>query len=227
MAAHGQMPDFCLVGEPTNPARLGEVVKIGRRGSLTARITVRGIQGHSAYPHRADNPIHRLVRVLADLTASPLDSGTVWFEPSTVQVTGFDVGNPAANVIPAAARAVVNIRFNDLHTGESLRSWLEQALARHAERFDLAVSVSGESFRTEPGAAVRGLCAAIQAATGITPRLDTGGGTSDARFIKNICPVVELGLAGATMHKANECVPVAEIAALTDIYAAVLRAYFV
>ena len=224
LAETGQVPDFCLVGEPTNPRRLGDVVKIGRRGSLSARITVHGIQGHSAYPHLADNPVHRLVRTLAALIAAPLDAGTVWFEPSTLAVTSIDVGNQATNLIPASARAALNIRFGDRHTGASLEAWLRAVLAQHAERFDLQVSVGGESFRTEPDARVRAMCGAIERRTGLAPRLDTGGGTSDARFIARHCPVAEFGLVGATMHRSDESVPVAELRALADIYRDILAA---
>lgn len=222
MEAHGQIPDLCLVGEPTNPAELGEVVKIGRRGSLNARLVVHGTQGHAAYPHRADNPVHRLVRILAALTAAPLDAGSEWFEPSTLQVTGVDVGNPAFNVIPAAASARLNIRFNDLHTGAALREWLRATAAQHAERFELDVSVCGESFLTRPGDAVERLCAAIAGACGRRPRMDTGGGTSDARFIARYCDVAEFGLVGATIHQVDERVPVDELRALARVYRAVL-----
>ncbi len=222
MAAKGQVPDFCLVGEPTNPARLGEVVKVGRRGSLNARITVHGTQGHVAYPQRADNPVHRLLRALAALTAEPLDAGTADFEPSSLQVTSIDVGNPAPNVIPAAASAALNIRFNDRRTGESLATWLRAALARYAERFECAIAVSGEAFLTAPGPLLDRLCGAIARASGIVPRRDTGGGTSDARFITRYCPVAEFGLVGATMHQADELVPVAELRQLTRIYRAIL-----
>ena len=225
MAANGHMPDFCLVGEPSNPARLGEAIKIGRRGSLTARIAVHGVQGHAAYPQLADNPVHRLVRALAALTAAPLDAGSDWFEPSTLQVTSIDVGNPAGNVIPAEARAVLNIRFNDRHSGASLTAWLRAALAQHAERFDLDVFVSGESFLTRPGPAVERLAGAVRAVTGVEPRLDTRGGTSDARFIAPLCPVAEFGLVGRTMHQVDECVPVAELRDLARIYAAVIAAF--
>lgn len=224
MAAHGHVPDLCVVGEPTNPQRLGEVIKIGRRGSLTAHIAVHGIQGHTAYPQRADNPVHRLLRALSALTAAPLDAATERFEPSSLQVTTVDVGNPASNVIPASARAVVNIRFNDRHTGAGLSDWLGAVLAQHAGRFDLAVAVSGESFLTSPGPLVLALQAAVTATTGIVPRLDTGGGTSDARFIARHCPVAEFGLVGATMHQADERVPVADLHALAGIYGAMLRA---
>ena len=222
MAAHGQVPDFCLVGEPTNPVRLGEVIKIGRRGSLNAGITVIGVQGHSAYPQRADNPVHRLVRTLAALTAAPLDAGTEWFEPSSLQITSVDVGNPASNVIPRTARAALNIRFNDRHTSAGLKAWLAAALAQHAEQFELDVSVSGESFLTKPGAFVDALTRAVAASTGVAPRLDTGGGTSDARFISRYCPVAEFGLVGASMHQVDERVPVAELRQLAAIYRDVL-----
>jgi succinyl-diaminopimelate desuccinylase len=169
--------------------------------------------------------VHRLVRALAAMTAAPLDAGTDWFEPSSLQLTSVDVGNPATNVIPAAARAALNIRFNDRHTGASLAAWLRAVLAQHAERFDLEVSVSGEAFLTEPGPLVERLRAAVAGGTGIEPRLDTGGGTSDARFIARFCPVAEFGLVGATMHKVDECVPVAELLALSGIYRAVLAAF--
>jgi succinyl-diaminopimelate desuccinylase len=224
LAERGETPDLCMVGEPTNPTRLGEVVKIGRRGSLNASIVVHGTQGHSAYPQRADNPVHRLTRALAALIAAPLDAGSARFEPSSVQVTSIDVGNPASNVIPALARAKLNIRFNDHHTGASLEAWLRTTIARYAERFDLTVTVSGESFRTEPGPWTAALCAAIEAATGVAPRLDTGGGTSDARFVARYCPVAEFGLVGASMHQADEHVPVADLNRLAEIYAGVLAA---
>jgi succinyl-diaminopimelate desuccinylase len=224
MSQHEHIPDFCIVGEPTCIARLGDTIKIGRRGSLNARITVHGTQGHAAYPHRADNPVHRLVNAAAALTAAPLDAGTEWFQPSSLQFTSIDVGNPASNVIPATARAALNIRFNDRHTGASLSSWLRAVLEQHAERFDLDVVVSGESFVTQPGGAVEVLRRAVAATTGVDPRLDTGGGTSDARFIARYCPVAEFGLVGSSMHQADECVPVAELCQLADAYHAALRA---
>lgn len=224
MVANGQVPDFCLVGEPTCPTRLGEVIKIGRRGSLNATITVHGTQGHVAYPQRADNPIHRLVASLAAITAVPLDAGSKWFEPSTLQVTSIDVGNTVTNVIPAAARASVNIRFNDRHSSGLLTAWLRAALARFAERFDLDVSVGGESFLTPPAGMIDRLCQVVALETGIQTRLDTGGGTSDARFITRYCPVAEFGLVGATMHQIDERVPVAELRELARIYRAALAA---
>ena len=222
MAANGQLPDFCLVGEPTCPVRLGDVVKIGRRGSLNARIVIHGVEGHVAYPHRADNPAHRLVRALAALTAAPLDAGSDWFEPSSLQITSIDIANKATNVIPASASAALNIRFNDRHSGASLGAWLRAVLGQHAERFDLDIAISGESFLTQPGPLVDTLRGAIARVTGVEPKLDTGGGTSDARFIARFCPVAEFGLIGATMHQVDECVPVAELRDLARIYAGVL-----
>ena len=225
MRANGQIPDFCVVGEPTNPARLGDMIKVGRRGSINAEITVHGVQGHVAYPHRVDNPVHRLVRALAALTAAPLDAGSTFFEPSTLQVTSIDVGNPATNVVPAQAAAKLNIRFNDRHSGASLTAWLRAALAQYADRFEINVSISGESFLTEPGPLVDTLRHAVATATGIDPTLDTGGGTSDARFIAQYCPVAEFGLVGATMHQVDERVPLDELRALARTYRGVLDAF--
>ncbi len=223
MAANGHIPDMCLVGEPTSKARLGDTIKVGRRGSLNAAITVQGTQGHSAYPQRADNPVHRLVRVLHALTAEPLDGGTEFFEPSTLQVTSVDVGNTATNVIPPEARARLNIRFNDRHSEASLTARLREVLAREAPRHELAVACSGEAFLTQPGPFVDALVRAVRAETGEAPRLDTGGGTSDARFIARYCPVAELGAVGATMHQADERTPVAELRALAALYARVIQ----
>ncbi|MBN8904020.1 MAG: succinyl-diaminopimelate desuccinylase [Rhodospirillales bacterium 69-11] len=225
MQANGQVPDFCLVGEPTCPVKLGDMVKIGRRGSVNIGLEVFGTQGHVAYPHRADNPVHRLLRALSALTAAPLDAGSEWFEPSSLQVTSIDVGNAATNVIPVSARAALNIRFNDRHSGASLIAWVRATVAQHAERFELTTSISGESFLTKPGPMVDILVGAIQAATGVTPKLDTGGGTSDARFIANYCPVAEFGLVGSTMHQIDERVPVAELRDLARIYRGVLSAF--
>jgi succinyl-diaminopimelate desuccinylase len=225
MRANGQVPDFCLVGEPTCPVKLGDMVKIGRRGSVNMKIEVYGTQGHVAYPHRADNPIHRLIRALDALTSAPVDAGTDWFEPSTLQITSIDVGNGATNVIPASARAALNIRFNDGHSGASLTAWVRATLSRYAERFDLESSISGESFVTKPGPLVDILRNAIKGATGVDPKLDTGGGTSDARFIANYCPVAEFGLVGATMHQTDERVPVAELRDLARIYRDIIAAF--
>ena len=225
MKANDQIPDFCLVGEPTCPVKLGDMVKIGRRGSVNMTVEVFGTQGHVAYPQRADNPVHRLIRAMAALTAAPIDAGTEWFEPSTLGVTSIDVGNTATNVIPASARAMLNIRFNDKHSGKSLTDWVRATVSQYAERFDLQSSISGESFVTKPGPMVDILRNAILGATGIDPKLDTGGGTSDARFIANYCPVAEFGLVGATMHQTDERVPVAELRDLARIYRGVIDAF--
>jgi succinyl-diaminopimelate desuccinylase len=225
MQQNGQIPDFCLVGEPTCPVKLGDMVKIGRRGSLNVTLSVFGTQGHVAYPHRADNPVHRLLRVLAALTAVPVDAGSDWFEPSTLQVTSIDVGNPVTNIIPPTARAMLNIRFNDRHSGASLIAWLRATVAQYAERFELEPTISGESFVTQPGPMVEILQRAIVEATGVTPKLDTGGGTSDARFIARYCPVAEFGLVGASMHQTDERVPVAELRDLARVYRGVISAF--
>jgi succinyl-diaminopimelate desuccinylase len=209
LAARGGIPDCCVVGEPTSKVVLGDTIKVGRRGSLNATLVVHGTQGHSAYPQRADNPIHRLVRVLAALTATPLDQGSQFFEATTV--------------IPPSATARLNIRFNDLHTEASLTAHLRAALERDAPRHELAVVCSGESFLTQPGPFVAALERAVLAETGQVATLDTGGGTSDARFIARHCPVAELGAVGATMHKADESTPVAELRALTRLYARVIE----
>ena len=230
MAARGEIIDACVVGEPTNPTRLGEMVKIGRRGSLTGRLIVHGAQGHVAYPHLADNPIHRLVRMLAPLSKTYIDEGSDYFQPSSVQVTTIDVGNPATNVVPAQARATFNIRFNDLWTSAKLEAWLRQVfdegLGRDGGSYELDCSVSGESFLTEPGWFSNLLQDAIEGVTGLRPELSTTGGTSDARFIRAVCPVAEFGLVGQTMHKMDERVTVADIRKLADIFKAVLRAFF-
>ncbi|MGK7868518.1 succinyl-diaminopimelate desuccinylase [Falsiroseomonas sp. E2-1-a20] len=225
LAARGEIPDACVVGEPTSKVALGDTIKVGRRGSLNAAITVQGTQGHSAYPQRADNPVHRLVRVLGALTAEALDGGTAFFEPSTLQVTSFDVGNTATNVIPASATARLNIRFNDRHTEASLTAHLREVLAREAPRHELAVVCSGEAFLTQPGPFVAALERAVRAECGREAALDTGGGTSDARFIARYCPVAELGAVGATMHQADESTPVEELRALARLYARVIEEF--
>jgi succinyl-diaminopimelate desuccinylase len=224
MEANNQIPDMCIVGEPTSKAVLGDTIKIGRRGSMNVGIALHGVQGHSAYPQRADNPIHRLVRVLHSLTAEPLDAGSEWFEPSTLQVTSFDVGNPATNVIPPVARARMNIRFNDRHSSAKLTARIRDVLEAEGARYELDVSCSGESFLTQPGDFVATLQAAVRQAAGVEPALDTGGGTSDARFIARYCPVAELGAVGTTMHKADEQTPVEELRALSRLYSAVIAA---
>lgn len=222
MAANGHIPDMALVGEPTSRGTLGDTIKIGRRGSLNAFVTVTGIQGHSAYPAKADNPIHRLVAALGPLLAAPLDNGSEFFPPTTLQVTGFDVGNTATNVIPAVAKAMLNIRFNDHHTSAALTERLHAALRAAGCRYDLVAECSGESFLTRPGPFVDALSRAIERSTGVTPALDTGGGTSDARFIARYCPVAEFGAVGATLHQVNENAPVDELHRLAGIYREIL-----
>jgi succinyl-diaminopimelate desuccinylase len=223
MAENGHVPDMCVVGEPTSQQVLGDTIKIGRRGSMNAWVTVRGKQGHSAYPQKADNPVHRLTRVLHALTSAPLDQGSDWFEASTLQVTGIQVDNTATNVIPAEARAFLNIRFNDRHNSAALTEHLRAVLAEHAPDHELRVQVSGESFVTQPGPFVEALTRAVERSTGITPKLDTGGGTSDARFITHYCPVAELGAVGATLHQRDESAPVEELRALAGVYRAVIE----
>jgi succinyl-diaminopimelate desuccinylase len=230
MAANGERMTHCLVGEPTCPEHLGDAIKIGRRGSMTAYVTATGVQGHSAYPHRAKNPLHALVRLLDGLANHPLDQGTDHFDASTLAITTIDCGNPANNVIPARATATVNIRFNDTHSGVSLTTWLHtqaaDVQAGTGVQFDLRVSVSGESFLTPPGDLSALVSRAVQAETGRIPDLSTTGGTSDARFVKDHCPVVEFGLVGKTMHQVDERVEVAQITALKAIYTRILRDYF-
>jgi len=223
---NGEVLDACVVGEPTNPTALGDMIKIGRRGSLTGYLTVHGVQGHTAYPHLADNPVHRVVAMLAALMAQPLDTGTDHFQPSTLQVSTVDVGNDATNVIPGEARATFNIRFNDHHTGAGLSKWLRQTLDGVGGSYDLDVRISGESFVTPPGLLSEVVAGAIEAVLGRTPELSTTGGTSDARFIKDHCPVAEFGLVGQTMHKIDEHVAVADIEKLSQVYEAILERYF-
>lgn len=226
MLAEGEIADACLVGEPTNPAAIGEMAKIGRRGSLNGVLTVRGRQGHVAYPHRADNPLPRLARMVVALTDTPIDEGSAHFEPSMLQITSIDTGNPAENVIPARARIMFNVRFNDLHTAADIEALVRARLDTISGDYDLSVRVSGESFLSPPGRLSDILIAAVAEETGRRPELSTSGGTSDARFLKDLCPVIEFGLAGQTMHQANECVAVEDIAALSRIYAGVLRRFF-
>ena len=230
MAKQGERMTACLVGEPTCPKTLGDMMKIGRRGSLTAWITAHGVQGHSAYPHRARNPMSALVRLLGSLEAEPLDQGTAHFDASTLAITTIDCGNPATNVIPAKGTATVNIRFNDSHSGASLTAWLQDkadaVAAETGVRFDLRVSISGESFLTPPGAFTNLVAKAVQAETGVVPEASTSGGTSDARFVKDHCPVVEFGLVGQTMHQVDERVEVAQIVRLKAIYTRILQDYF-
>lgn len=230
MAAAGERMDVCLVGEPTCPERMGEMMKIGRRGSLTAHLVATGLQGHSAYPQRAKNPVHALAALVHRLASAELDQGTAHFDASTLAAVTFDVGNPASNVIPAEARATLNIRFNDTHTGASLTAWLEAEAARVAAETGVGIAVrvkvSGEAFLTPPGRLSELVAAAVEAETGIRPALSTSGGTSDARFVKDHCPVVEFGLVGNTMHKADERVRVEHIRQLAAIYRRILADYF-
>jgi succinyl-diaminopimelate desuccinylase len=230
LKAEGERIDHCLVGEPTSTAQLGDMIKVGRRGSLNAMVTVQGVQGHVAYPDRAANPVPVLVALLQRLSARRLDEGYPEFQPSNLEVTDLEVGNPTHNVIPARARARLNVRFNPNWTGEALIAWLDeevaQARAGFAGRIELDARATGEAFYTAPGAFTDVVVAAVREAAGRTPELSTSGGTSDARFIRALCPVVELGLVGSTMHMVDERAPVGELLALERVYAAVLRRYF-
>ena len=230
LKARGEKIDHCVVGEPTSAARAGDTLKIGRRGSINFKLTVTGVQGHVGSPQKAKNPIPVLAELVAQFTSHKLDKGNEHFDPSTLAFTTVDVGNDATNVIPGEARAAFNIRFNDKHTPDSLINWVTDRSNRIAQesgcRIDITSQTSGVSFLTAPGKFTQLVSDTVSSVTGQSPFFSTSGGTSDARFIKDICPVVELGLAGATMHKADECVAVSEIGALTDIYAALLQAYF-
>jgi succinyl-diaminopimelate desuccinylase len=223
MEARGIRPDLCLVGEPTSIARLGDTVKIGRRGSVNMWIDVQGMQGHVAYPHLADNPVTRLVRALDAVAAMKLDDGSEWFQPSNLEITDLAVGNPAHNVIPAKASARLNIRFNDLHNGTSLSDQVRKLLLAHAPDATLTVKISGESFLTPPGPLSDLVVAAIREETGVETELSTSGGTSDARFLRRLCPVVEFGLPNATMHKLDEAVAIPDLHALQRTYARIIR----
>ncbi len=215
-------PDLCLVGEPTSVNRLGDTMKIGRRGSVNIWLEVEGTEGHVAYPHLADNPIRNLVALLAELNALELDQGTDWFQPSNLEVTDIAVGNPATNVIPSRARARLSIRFNDTHTGQELADRVTEIAKRH---HGIARPViSGEAFLTPPGPFSALVSAAVEAETGLVPETSTSGGTSDARFLRAVCPVIEFGLSNATMHKRDEAVAVTDLDVLARIYARVARA---
>ncbi len=222
MTAAGHQPGLCLVGEPTSVHRLGDMVKIGRRGSVNIFITVDGTQGHVAYPHLADNPLPKLVAILNELDALTLDTGTKWFQPSNLEITEISASNCAHNVIPAKGEARISIRFNDLHTGHSLSERVMAIAQKHGGR--ARPVISGEPFLTEPGAFSALVAAAVEAETGITPELSTTGGTSDARFLRSVCPVIEFGLCNATMHKRDEAVAIPDLAALARIYARIARA---
>ena len=230
LKARGETIDHCIVGEPTCVERLGDMIKVGRRGSINGWLTVTGCQGHVAYPHLADNPVPKLLEMLRRLEAHLLDEGTAHFQPSNLEITSVDVGNSATNVIPGSARAVLNIRFNDLHTGASLEKWMrdvcDAVAAETGARYTLKAVTSGEAFLTPPGAFSALIAEAAQKVTGVTPELSTSGGTSDARFIRAYAPVVEFGLPNQTMHKADENAGIDDITRLADIYEAVLRGYF-
>jgi succinyl-diaminopimelate desuccinylase len=218
----GQAPDLCLVGEPTSVNRLGDMAKIGRRGSVNIWLSVKGAQGHVAYPHLADNPIPRLIAMLAELDALVLDEGSEWFQPSNLEITDLEVGNPATNVIPAEARARLSIRFNDLHTGQGLVDRVTAIATRHGG--EARAVISGESFVTLPGAFSTLVAQAVEAETGLSPELSTTGGTSDARFLRAVCPVIEFGLCNATMHKKDEAVAMEDLHVLTRIYRRIAEA---
>jgi succinyl-diaminopimelate desuccinylase len=226
----GEKLDHCIVGEPTATDATGDVLKIGRRGTMNVRLKMVGVQGHVAYPQRANNPIPAMADLVSKLSGWKLDEGTAHFDPSTLAFTSVDVGNPAANVIPAEVQARFNIRFNDLHKSEDLithiKSVMREVEGDRSVAITMDANTSGEPFLTKPGAFTTLLCKVVKDVTGREPELSTTGGTSDARFIKDHCPVIEMGLPGGTMHKANECVSVAEIGKLTELYARVLDAYF-
>ena len=230
MQAHGETMDFCLVGEPTCPDDMGQMMKIGRRGSMNAFFTITGQQGHSAYPHRANNPLPAMARLVDQLSCAELDQGTEHFDASSLAVVTIDTGNPATNVIPAQTRATVNLRFNDAHSGASLTTWLQGQADEISAEFGvgvvLDVSISGESFFTPPGALSELVARAVQVETNRTPEMSTSGGTSDARFVQHHCPVVEFGLVGKTMHQVDERVEIAQIHQLKSIYTRILSDYF-
>lgn len=224
----GERIDHCLVGEPTCPNTMGEMMKIGRRGSLTAFFTATGVQGHSAYPHLATNPVPVLAGLMAELAAFKLDEGNDHFDPSNLEVTTIDTGNAANNVIPAKCFSTVNVRFNDEHSSDSLMNWLRDkaAAASGDVQIDVEFRVTGDSFITPPGELSHLVSNAVQAELGMTPKTSTSGGTSDARMVKNHCPVIEFGLVGQRMHAVDERVPVKDIDALSNIYHRILTDYF-
>lgn len=223
----GEKLDHCVVGEPTNPALMGDAFKIGRRGSLSGIITVKGVQGHVAYPHLADNPIPHMVRLLSALIAEPLDEGTPFFPPSNLEVISVDVGNTTSNLIPGKAEARFNVRFNDLFTLETLQAEIHRRLDATGEPYGLDfVPGASQSFITAPGPFVDMVADAVEEVTGRRPEASTSGGTSDARFIKDLCPVVEFGLVGQTMHKVDEATPVQDLTDLTRIYERIITRYF-
>jgi succinyl-diaminopimelate desuccinylase len=224
MAERGIRPDMILVGEPTSDKRLGDTVKIGRRGSVNMWITIPGVQGHVAYPDRSDNPIPKLARLLTALVELELDQGSEWFQPSNLEVTTIDVGNPAANVIPGSASLRLNIRFNDHQRGEELVALVRSIAEQHAPGATVEALISGEAFVTQPGRLSDIVVEAIVAETGFTPELSTSGGTSDSRFLHKLCPVVDFGPVNATMHKLDEAVSIADLETLKAIHKRIIRA---
>lgn len=234
LKARNEALDICIVGEPSNPDTVGEMAKIGRRGAMTGYLTVHGVQGHTAYPQLADNPLHRLVPMMQAMISEPIDQGNAHFQPTTLQIATMDVGNPVSNVIPGAAKAVFNIRFSSEQTSKTVEAWVRQRLDKAfgpvghngPARYDLTFNVSGESFLTQPGPLSKMVCEAVESVTGKQPELSTTGGTSDARFIKSHCPVCEFGLTNATAHKFDERCSLDDMARLVTIYRGMLDRYF-
>ncbi|MBL1146068.1 MAG: succinyl-diaminopimelate desuccinylase [Pseudomonadota bacterium] len=226
LESKNKIPDHCLVGEPTNPTTLGEMMKVGRRGSMTGRLSVQGTQGHVAYPHLADNPVPKLIKLLSALDVLILDEGSEFFQPSNLEIVTIDVGNPADNVIPEKATAKFNIRFNDLHSGESLTKLLHDTLTATDIPYQLDISISGESFLTGENSLTAIIAEAANETTGNTPEKSTTGGTSDARFIANYCPVIEFGAVGESMHKIDEHIRLQDLRNLKSIYLNILHKYF-
>ena len=226
MSKNNELIDACIVGEPTNPDHLGQMIKIGRRGSFTGWLTVTGVQGHTAYPHLAENPLSKLVKMLEPLAEEQLDQGTEYFPPTTVAISSIDTGNSATNVIPQKVTASFNIRFNDSRTAEDLEEWLRGHFDSVGGSYQLETACSSNAFITEPGALSEDLISAIKDVVGSSPEMSTTGGTSDARFIRKYCPVVEFGIVGKTMHKINEHVEIKDVELLTDIYTELLDRFF-
>ena len=226
MSKNNELIDACIVGEPTNPDHLGQMIKIGRRGSFTGWLTVKGVQGHTAYPHLAENPLSKLVKMLEPLAEEQLDQGTEYFPPTTVAISSIDTGNSATNVIPQKVTASFNIRFNDSRTAEDLEEWLRGHFDSVGGSYQLETACSSNAFITEPGALSEDLISAIKDVVGTSPEMSTTGGTSDARFIRKYCPVVEFGIVGKTMHKINEHVEIKDVELLTDIYTELLDRFF-
>ena len=226
MSKNNELIDACIVGEPTNPDHLGQMIKIGRRGSFTGWLTVTGVQGHTAYPHLAENPLSKLIKMLEPLAEEQLDQGTEYFPPTTVAISSIDTGNSATNVIPQKVTASFNIRFNDSRTAQDIEEWLRGHFDSVGGSYQLETACSSNAFITEPGALSEDLISAIKDVVGTSPEMSTTGGTSDARFIRKYCPVVEFGIVGKTMHKINEHVEIKDVELLTDIYTELLDRFF-